>query len=71
MPLRPLQSRSNTINNTVNAIIEAESEDKAASGDEYERWRANEARWSREDFEREGNPFRYWLSLRYKYPALA
>ena len=48
-----------------------ESEDEAFSGDEYERWRANEMRSSREDFKREGNTVTYWLSLSHKYPALA
>ena len=42
MPLRPQKPRSNTIDDAVNAMIEAGSEDEVVSGDEYERWRANE-----------------------------
>ena len=39
--------------------------------DEFERWRANEPRWSREDVDTLGNPVRYWLTQRSKYPALS
>jgi hypothetical protein len=68
---KPTKSHTNVIDDAINAIIEAESDDEADYSDEYERWRANEPRWSREDFNQQGNPVRYWLSLRSKYPALA
>jgi hypothetical protein len=58
------------VDDAISAIIEAESDDEADYSDEYERWRANEPRWSREDFNQQGNPVRYWLNLRSKYPAL-
>lgn len=64
-------ARGNAIDDAINAILEAESDDEADSSDEYERWRANEPRWSRADFEQQGNPVRYWLALLPKYPALA
>lgn len=71
LPPRPVVRRSNAIDDAVDAIIEAESDSDSETGDEYERWRACEPRWSRADFDREGNPVRYWLSLRNKYPSLA
>ena len=62
---------TNVLDDTINAIVEAESDEEENYTDEFERWRANEPRWSREDFDTQGNPVPYWLTQRSKYPALS
>ena len=69
--LRPTHTFTNVIDDAINAIVEAESDEEEYYTDEFERWRANEPRWSREDFDTQGNPVRDWLSQRSKYPALS
>jgi hypothetical protein len=39
--------------------------------DEFERWKAAEPRWSEKQLEEEGNPVRYWIGMKEKYPNLS
>lgn len=54
--LRPTHISTNVLDDAINAIVEAESDEEEDYTDEFERWHANEPRWSREDFDTQGNP---------------
>ena len=60
------------LDDAINAILDAESSDDTDDyTNEYVRWKANEPRWSAADFDQQGNPVRYWLNFRSKYPQLS
>ncbi|RYN15484.1 hypothetical protein AA0113_g12563 [Alternaria arborescens] len=72
-PSRPPVRLSSGINDTINALVNAEPYGavEVTEMDELERWRRLEPRWTQEQFEQGGNPVSYWISLRPKYPHLA
>jgi hypothetical protein len=71
--VRPKARTLGGINDTINALINAELSGKPEADklNELERWRLFEPRWTQEQFEEGGNPVTYWMGLRPKYPNLA
>jgi hypothetical protein len=71
--VRPKARTLGSINDTINALINAELSGKPEADklNELERWRLFEPRWTQEQFEEGGNPVTYWMGLHPKYPNLA
>jgi hypothetical protein len=69
--LRP--PRSGGIDDAIAALVNVEpaNEVDISKIDELDRWRRYEPPWTKEQFEQEGNPIKYWISLRSRYPNLS
>ncbi|RYN15529.1 hypothetical protein AA0113_g12768 [Alternaria arborescens] len=70
---RPRPPRSGGIDDAIAALVNVEPENEVdiSKIDELNRWRRYEPAWTKEQFEQEGNPVKYWISLRSRYPNLS
>jgi hypothetical protein len=74
-PQRPRSSHSiklltNSIDDAIGAYVHRGSY-RDAPVDEFECWKSLEPGWTRDQYEDNGNPVKYWIQLRPKYPNLA
>lgn len=75
---QPLNPRT-TIPATTSGIDDAigaftsrpDNREEVAHQDEYYRWKTLEETWTKEQYLSDGNPVKYWVQLRSKYPCLS
>ena len=74
MPLqRPKIAADSSINNAIDAIVNAELVSSNAVSNKYENWRKYKPQWTREYYfsDTAESPITYWLRLKLAYPNLA
>ena len=71
--LRRPKAAEASIDDAIDAVVNAELSGDAALDDEYDNWRKYEPRWTREYYEsnKAESPVKYWLRLQPQYPHLA
>jgi hypothetical protein len=69
----PRPAQSSGIDDAIAALVNVEptNEVDISKIDELNQWRRYEPAWTKEQFEQEGNPIKYWISLRSRYPNLS
>jgi hypothetical protein len=69
----PRLPRSDGIDDAIAALVNFEptNEVDISEINKLDRWRQYEPAWTKEQFEQEGNPIKYWTSLRSRYPNLS
>ncbi|KAI0570356.1 Dimer-Tnp-hAT domain-containing protein [Pyrenophora tritici-repentis] len=69
----PRPPRSGGIDDAIAALVNVDpaNEMDISKIDELNRWRRYEPAWTKEQFEQESNPIKYWISLRSRYPNLS
>jgi hypothetical protein len=73
-PLRRPRAAEDSINDAIDAVVNAEvSDSDAAFDDEYDKWRKYEPRWTRKYYDSDSveTVVEYWLRLKPQYPHLA
>jgi hypothetical protein len=69
-PTRPKTMAPSSIDEAISAFVDVGSAD-VSDIDEFEHWKKYEPKWTKEQYLEEGNPVKYWIKLRQKYPNLA
>jgi hypothetical protein len=62
---------TSSIDDAINALTDVGRGADDADLDEFDCWKKFEPKWTQEQYEAGGNPIRYWVDLRLKYPRLA
>jgi hypothetical protein len=73
-PPKPPKERGNSAINEAISYIISDSEDDDKLTDKYDRWRKLEPKWTSKQHNSpnvDGNPIKYWVQLRSKYPNLS
>jgi len=73
LPKRVSAPRTSSLRDSIAALVNAEPshDSNIDSIDQLERWRRFEPAWTSAQFEDYGNPIKYWVAMRPKYPQLA
>jgi hypothetical protein len=70
-PVRRKEPISSAIDDAIAAIMDDNSDDDS-NLDEYEKWRQDEPKWAKQQYESaDSSAIKYWVALQPKYPILA
>jgi hypothetical protein len=68
--IRQREPASGSIDDAIDALVSQDDSSEFHS-DEYDNWRKYEPKWTRQQFEQDGDVIKYWIGLRSKYPNLS